>query len=58
MVSAGRDTNHQLEALYRLDTVRSVTEAFLMGHWELDADVLAELGRLVAAAEAWSRRAA
>jgi hypothetical protein len=44
--------------LYRLGAVRTVTEAFLMGHWELDPDVLAELGHLLAAAEAWSRRAA
>lgn len=49
---------HELEALYRLAAVRTVTEAFLMGHWELDPEVLAELGRLLAAAEAWSRRAA
>lgn len=49
---------HELEALYRLGAVRTVTEAMLMGHWELDPDVLAELGHLLAAAEAWSRRAA
>jgi hypothetical protein len=48
----------ELEALCRLDSVRTVTEAILIGHWELDPDVLAELGRLLAAAEAWSRRPA
>lgn len=47
-----------LEVLYRLDSVRTVTEAMLGGHWELDPDVLAELGHLLAAAEAWSRRPA
>jgi hypothetical protein len=49
---------HELEALYRLDAVRTVTEALLAGHWALDPEVLAELGNLLAAAEAWSRRAA
>jgi len=44
--------------LCRLDAVRTVSEALLMGHWELDPDVLAELGHLLAAAEAWSRRPA
>lgn len=50
--------HEELEALYRLDAVRTVTEAFLMGRWELDPEVLAELGQLLAAAETWARRAA
>ena len=52
------DSKPEIEALLRLDAVRTVTEAFLMGHWDLDPEVLAELGQLLAAAEAWSRRAA
>lgn len=58
MLPAGRDTNHQLEVLYRLESVRAVTDAMLIGAWTFDPEVLAELGRLVAAAETWSRRAA
>lgn len=58
-VPAGRpDQQHELEVLYRLDAVRTVAEAILMGLWMPEPEVLAELGHLLAAAEAWSRRAA
>jgi hypothetical protein len=48
----------EFEALQRLDAVRVVTEAFLAGHWPLDADVLGPLAALVAAAEGWAQEAA
>jgi len=48
----------QLEALYRLTSVRSVIDAIAIGDWPIDGDVIRQLAILTEQAGRWAEVAA
>lgn len=49
-----RQAEAELEALYRIEAVRSVLDAFLAGHWELDSELLLLACAVLDQAGAWA----
>lgn len=53
----GHEQQAELESLLRIAAVRDVCEAFLAGHWHLDAELLAIAADVLGAATTWAATA-